>query len=288
MHDGPRAWSPYLMALGFGFNKTKVLAAAEKYVQQGKLQNAITEYQKVIKEDPKDLTVINTVGDLYARIGQNEQAAACFKKVGDTYANDGFVVKAIAMYKKLTKLAAGNTDAILRLADLYTQQGLYNDARQQYVVVADHHMKNGNHESAAGVFKKILELDPENANAQTKLADLYIRLGKKEDARNIFLNAAHSLYVKGAVDAASEAIGKVLKLAPESVDALLVAGQIAADRGDSAGAIGYLERVADVDSRPDALHVLLRAHLAGGAHDQAEPIASKLLNVHNDIGGITA
>ena len=276
------------MALGFGFNKTKVLAAAEKYVQQGKLQNAISEYQKVIKEDPKDLTVINTVGDMYARLGQSDQAAACFKKVGDAYANDGFIVKAIAMYKKLTKLAAGNTEAILRLAELYTQQGLYNDARQQYVLVADQQMKNGSHEAAAGIFKKILELDPENANAQTKLADLYTRLGKKDDARAIFLNAAQSLYAKGAVDAAAEAIHKVLKLAPDNVEALLVAGKIAADRGDGAGAIAHLERVADIDSRPDALHVLLRAHLATGAVDQAEPISSKLLHVHNDISGVTA
>ena len=44
------------MAL-FGFNKQKVLASAEKYVQQGKLQNAIAEYEKVLKNDAKDLTV---------------------------------------------------------------------------------------------------------------------------------------------------------------------------------------------------------------------------------------
>ena len=47
------------MAFGFGFNKAKVLAAAVKYVQQGKLQSAIAEYEKVTKEDPKDLTVLN-------------------------------------------------------------------------------------------------------------------------------------------------------------------------------------------------------------------------------------
>src|ERR1700675_474053 len=125
------------MALGFGFNKQKVLAAAEKYVQQGKIQNAITEYEKVTKEDPKDLTVLNTIGDLYGRIGQNDKAAAAFKKVGDAYGHEGFTVKAIAMYKKLTKLIPGNTETVTRLAELYTQQGLYNDARQQYVVVAD-------------------------------------------------------------------------------------------------------------------------------------------------------
>ena len=62
------------MALGFGFNKVKVLAQAEKFVQQGKLPNAISEYEKVIKEDPKDLTVLNTIGDLYARVGNNESS----------------------------------------------------------------------------------------------------------------------------------------------------------------------------------------------------------------------
>src|SRR6476619_2404521 len=90
------------MAFGFGFNKQKALSSAEKFVQQGKLQNAIAEYEKVIKADPKDLTVSNTVGDLYARLGQSDKEVESFKSVGDAYAAQGFTVKAIAMYKKLT------------------------------------------------------------------------------------------------------------------------------------------------------------------------------------------
>ena len=74
------------MAFGFGFNKQKVLNSAEKFVQQGKLQNAITEYEKILKADPKDLTVQNTVGDLYSRLGESERAVECFKSVGDAYA----------------------------------------------------------------------------------------------------------------------------------------------------------------------------------------------------------
>ena len=91
------------MAL-FGFNKQKVLANAEKYVQQGKLQNAISEYEKILKHDNKDLTVTNTVGDLYSRSGDSDKATECFKSVGDAYASQGFTVKAIAMYKKICKL----------------------------------------------------------------------------------------------------------------------------------------------------------------------------------------
>ena len=113
------------MAL-FGFNKQKVLSNAEKYVQQGKLQNAISEYEKVLKNDAKDLTVTNTVGDLYSRIGESDKATECFKNVGDAYASQGFTVKAIAMYKKICKLQPA-LESLLKLAELYTQQGLFND-----------------------------------------------------------------------------------------------------------------------------------------------------------------
>src|ERR1700691_2615421 len=83
-------WSQNVMAFGFGFNKQKVLSTAEKFVQQGKLPNAISEYEKILKADPKDLTVMNTVGDLYSRSGEIDKAAECFKNVGDAYASQGF------------------------------------------------------------------------------------------------------------------------------------------------------------------------------------------------------
>src|SRR5947199_2571046 len=149
------------MAFGFGFNKQKALSTAEKFVQQGKLPNAIAEYEKILKADPKDLTVSNTVGDLYARLGQNEQAIECFKSVGDAYASQGFTVKAIAMYKKLTKLKP-TIESVLKLAELYGQQGLQNDARAQYLMVAEQYLHAGHLEQAAHAFQKILEIDPEN------------------------------------------------------------------------------------------------------------------------------
>jgi tetratricopeptide (TPR) repeat protein len=275
------------MALGFGFNKQKVLASAEKAVQQGKLQNAISEYEKIVKEDPKDLTVLNTIGDLHARVGNNEKAASYFKKVGDIYASEGFTVKAIAVYKKIAKLNPSSTESLIKLAELYTQQGLYNDARSQYLQVADGAMKAGNLEEAARVFQKILELDSDNTAMQTKLADLYIRLGRKDNARDIFLTAANALYQRGALDAADDALKKVANIDPNNLEALLLRGKIATDSGDNAAAISYLEKIPDLDSRPDALRSLLNAQLFMGKFAEAEAIAKKLLTVHNDASGLT-
>ena len=180
------------MAFGFGFNKQKVLSAAEKFVQQGKLQNAITEYEKIIKADAKDLTVLNTVGDLYSRLGESDRAIECFKSVGDAYAQQGFTVKAIAMYKKLSKLRP-TLEGSLRLAELYTQQGLFNDARAQYLHVAEEFLRGGELEQAVRIFQKTLEMDPDNVNMRTRLAEVYIRLGKKAEAWDIFATAVESL-----------------------------------------------------------------------------------------------
>jgi len=275
------------MAFGFGFNKQKVLSAAEKFVQQGKLQNAISEYEKIIKQDAKDLTVLNTVGDLYARIGENERAIECFKSVGDAYAQQGFTVKAIAMYKKLSKLRP-TLEGSLRLAELYTQQGLFNDARAQYLQVAEEFLRGGELEQAVRIFQKTLEMDPDNVNMRTRLAEVYIRLGKKAEAWDIFATAAENLRDRGATAAAEEILQRMLKLDPNNSQALLLQGRLAFDSGDAASAIKYLERVADLDNHADALNSLMQAYLQTGRITEAGGIANKLATVHNDINGITA
>ncbi|MGZ4730604.1 MAG: tetratricopeptide repeat protein [Terriglobales bacterium] len=274
------------MAFGFGFNKQKALSAAEKFVQQGKLQNAIAEYEKVLKADPKELTVSNTIGDLYARLGQSDKAVESFKSVGDAYAAQGFTVKAIAMYKKLTKLKP-TLESVLRLAELYTQQGLFNDARAQYLQVAEEFLRSGELEQAVRIFQKTLEMDPENVAMRTRLAEVYIRLNKKTEAWQLFAAAADSLRGRGQLGPAEEILNRMLTLDPSNSHALLLRGRNAFDSGDMPVAIKNLEKVADLDSHPDGLRALMQAYLQSGRLPDAGTLAAKLCTVHNDTGAIT-
>ncbi len=274
------------MAL-FGFNKQKVLASAEKYVQQGKLQNAISEYEKILKNDAKDLTVTNTVGDLYSRLGEPDKATGCFKTVGDAYASQGFTVKAIAMYKKICKLQP-SLEGLLKLAELYSQQGLFNDARAQYLQVAEEFLKNGELDNSVRIFQKILEMDPENSNMRVRLAEVYIRLGKKSDAWQIFSAAAESLRSKGSLSGADEVLQRMLTLDPGNTYALLMQGKNLLESGDAAGSVAILQKVTDIDSNPDGLRDLLKAYLQTGQLSDAGAVANKLLTVHNDLPAIAS
>src|SRR5215472_9047818 len=270
-----------LMAL-FGFNKQKVLASAEKYVQQGKLQNAIGEYEKILRNDAKDLTVTNTVGDLYSRLGEPERAVDCFKSVGDAYASQGFTVKAIAMYKKICKLKP-TLESLLKLAELYSQQGLFNDARAQYLQVAEEFLKSGELENAVRIFQKILEMDPDNSNMRVRLAEAYVRLGKKNEAWQIFTSAAESLRSKGSLTAADEILQRMLKLDPGNTYALHLQGKNLLESGDAAAAVATLQRIPDIDSNPGGLRDLLKAYLQTGQLSDAGAVANKLLSLHNDL-----
>src|SRR3984893_14071413 len=275
-----------LMAL-FGFNKQKALSSAEKYVQQGKIQNAIAEYEKVLKNDAKDLTVTNTVGDLYTRLGETDKATACFKTVGDAYASQGFTVKAIAMYKTICKLQP-SLESLLKLAELYSQQGLFNDARAQYLQVAEEFLKAGGLENAVRIFQKILEMDTQTTNRRVGLAEVYLRLNKKTEAWQIFSAAAETLRSKGSLSGAEEILKRMLTLDPGNTYALLMQGKNMLESGDAAGAVAALQKVPDIDSSPDGLRDLLKAYLQTGQLSEAGGIASKLLTVHNDLPAISS
>src|SRR5512146_172222 len=274
------------MAFGFGFNKTKVLAAAERHIQQGKLQGAIAEYEKVVKADPKDLTVLNTIGDLYARIGQTDKAVSYFKSVGDTYATQGFTVKAIAMYKKLTKLKP-SIESVLKLAELYGQQGLQNDARAQYLMVAEQYLHSGHLEQAAHAFQKILQIDPENTSLQVRLADVYVRLERRDEARKILLHTAEGLQARGSKAEAEEVLARVLQLNPADKQALRMRGAVALQAGDISGAIQTLEHIPELDQSADGLRALSSAYLQAGRAAEAGPLAKKLFALTQDAGPLS-
>jgi tetratricopeptide (TPR) repeat protein len=273
--------------LGFGFKKTKVLASAEKNVKQGRLSNAVSDYERIAQEDPSDLNVLNTIGDLSVRLGNVEKATVYFKRVGDAYAAEGYTVKAIAVYKKLTKHNPNAQDAVRRLAELYTQQGMNNDARAQYMTVAEGLLRNDDKAGAAEILLKILELDPNHPPTQARLAQVYVQLGKKAEARDVFFRSAQAQRARGGLEACDAALNQVLELSPGFAPALLLRGETRLEAGDAPGAVQALESLPEIDSRPEGLQILLRAHLKLGHLTEAEPLARKLLSVFNEVSGVT-
>ena len=83
------------------FDRARSLAAAEKFVKAGKMPEAIAEYKKLADDNPRDMNVVNKLGDLLVRAGKVPDALRQFLRIADFYARDGFFLKAIAMLATL-------------------------------------------------------------------------------------------------------------------------------------------------------------------------------------------
>ena len=161
-------------------NREQVLQSAEKLLAKGKLDQALKEYLRVLEDNPKDISTLNKVGDLYVRMNRPGDSIPYFTRIADFYSKDGFFLKAIAIFKKINKIDPAQLEVYDKLADLYHKQGLVQDARSQYQVLADHYQKNNRMADAIGVYKKMAAIAPavEAALAKKQAAHAVEQIGR--------------------------------------------------------------------------------------------------------------
>src|SRR6202171_2840683 len=206
--------------LKMAYNKSKHIDAAHKYLQQGKMSQAIAVYQQILKNEPKDQVTLMTLGDLFVRQGETFQALEYFERLAKIFSNDGFTTKAIAIYKKVAKLAPKETRPLERLAELYVQQGVLSEARPLYLQLAEVHLKAGRQPQAAALLRKLLEAAPDQPRVHTKLGELQLALGQQKEAIETFHNAAQRVLDHGDHAETIRLADRILKIEAQHLPTL--------------------------------------------------------------------
>src|SRR5256885_14477857 len=154
-------------------DKNKIIDSAAKLVAKGAYDKAIKEYQKVLEADPKDVRVLQKMGELYQKKNDNPQAAHYFTKVAESYSSDGFFLKAVALYKQVLKLNPNLVEVNVKLAELHQQLQLMSEAMAYYQIVANHYDKAGDTKASLDTMKKIVDLDSDKVASRIKVVQLY-------------------------------------------------------------------------------------------------------------------
>ena len=255
------------------FNKSKYVENAQKLLNQGKVPQAIAEYQQILKYEPKDQVTLMTVGELYIRQGETFQAIEYFERLAQIFVGDGFLTKAIAVYKRIAKLAPEEIKPLERLADLYVQQGVMSEARPLFLQLAEIHLKHNRQTEAVALLKKLLLAEPDNLRIQIRLADLYQAMGKQAEALETYISAAQRALARGDHAESEKQADKALKLDPHNVAALTVKARSASSQGKFAEAAEFLKGVPGLDKGGEQSEFLLDLYLKSGNWDNASSLA---------------
>ncbi len=252
------------------FKKAKALEEAHKYVIQGKNALAIQQYLTILENDPSDLILLNTIGDLYIRDKNVAEGLKQFYKLADAYVQEGFVVRAIAIYKKISKIDRNTAEPSLKLAELYLTQGRAREAREQWMSAFEFYERTNQKDNALNALRKLARLDADSPHSRLRLAQYAEDAGEQKEAAEAYLEAAKSAQRQGDALTSEHALNKAAGLLPGDPDVQLSLAHHAFSKRQPEQVEKILASLPELQNDPRAQRLLFETYLASHNLDAAE------------------
>ena len=168
---------------------------------------------------------------------------------------------AIEEYARVAQDAPDDLATVNKLGELYQRAGQVHTAITYYRRVADQWLRDGLDAKAAGHYKKILKLRPDDEAAMLQLVDALTHQGQLEEAKTHLRGALDRRQAAGDKAGAEDSILRLSDLDPNDFDAKLMGLRIKLGRAQTpelAAELRHTITELDQRGRPDEADALLR------------------------------
>ena len=148
---------------------------ARFYHEQGILQKAVAVYKQILKLDPRLVEVILRLAEIYRQLGLMSDAMQHFESVAAHFHREGNTKEALATVQKLVDLDPENIATRIKLAELYSKEGLVAEAATEFSVACEQLRRQGRQDDFVKVAERLLWHKPDNHALNRELAGLYLR-----------------------------------------------------------------------------------------------------------------
>lgn len=217
-------------------DRVALLRNAEKLLRQGKLDQAIADYRRIVDDQPRDWNTANVLGDLYFRAGKTDKAVEQYTRIADSLSVDGFYSKASALYKKILKIRPHDEYVLLQAAEIAAGQELFVDARSYLHNVAELRRARGDMAGVAAITIRLGGLDPSDYDARLAAARAQVAVGDVDGAAGSFKQLAAELIEMEQFEPALVALREAARLAPGDVAVKATLARLLGDRTDAESA----------------------------------------------------
>ncbi len=166
---------------------------AQRCVQNGDLDGALSEYEKLVAAQDSDPYNFVLLADLLYKKGETGGASQRYLAAATAYEHNGLYKNAIAVCKKMMRLSLAPMEVLERLANLHQLDGLATEAGLYSMQYADLLVAENEIERAIGALEKAFAVAPDNLKALEKLGEARAMLGQREEAARV-LHEASRLY----------------------------------------------------------------------------------------------
>jgi len=152
------------------------LFLSELYQITGNYSNAIGIFEKIIDKNPDNLDYYYQLASLYLTISRYQDAIKMYDRIEEKAG----VSEEISLQKE--KIHIHLADLQKAEEELKNLIHAFPGESRYYSILAEFYMSNNSPDKAIEVYKKVEEIDPENAYIHMSMADYYRKTGKKDKA----------------------------------------------------------------------------------------------------------
>jgi tetratricopeptide (TPR) repeat protein len=170
--DAHRRWKENGEAIGH-YHKV-----ADQYQQDGFDARAVAVHKQILNLDPKRYAAYVALSDLYQRMGLDAEAIGALQAAADGYQREGQKREALELLRKMAQLDPSNTTSRLKVAELLKQEGLEDDAVEEFEAVAAELTRQGEAAAAEEVYQRVVEMRPDRTDLLLLMARMRRELGE--------------------------------------------------------------------------------------------------------------
>ncbi|MDR0376056.1 MAG: tetratricopeptide repeat protein [Treponema sp.] len=165
------------------YNKEALFAASELDIARGHSGDAVRRYQEAVRRYPDDRRLLVSLALVQGSLGNTDQARAYIERALLQHPDDYRVY----YYAAYLDAGAGRINSAITYAEnsLFYKPG-FDPARS---LLANLRYRTGKYEEAARLADEAIAFNQKNLSAWYLKGMSYAQLGRKGDARNIFINA---------------------------------------------------------------------------------------------------
>jgi tetratricopeptide (TPR) repeat protein len=158
---------------------------AEQYTKEGFDARAVAVYKQILNLDPERHDAYEPLAELYERMGLTAEAISALQTAADGHHREGRKREALELLRRLSVIDPTNTTSRVKVAELLRQEGMNAEAVAEYEQVAQELARQGDVETAAKLYRRVLELEPGRTSAIARFARTLLDLGKTDEAESL-------------------------------------------------------------------------------------------------------
>lgn len=220
--------------------------AAKFFMNEGFSLKALGLYKKILNIDPADADAFFALGQINEERGLKIDAIKYYLSAADSLSKEGRKEKLFEIYDKIIAISPSNIPFRVKVAEIYTKEGLVSEAAREYLNIAKLYEEKEETEKSLEYYQKSLEIQPSNKEAIIGVTHLHEKTGNLDLAieqikgaaslfpedTDVYLRCAEIYSTAEKFDEALEYLNKVSEIEPANIMAARLSGEIYIKKGD--------------------------------------------------------